>query len=129
MQMVSRLNLGLGLSMGVLLTTACQNLYVNGGGMVTTDKMATLGTSQTLVIAPERVACHSKKPMQCMLASPYSPAADSADVFEIAYNAIEGFSPQQGVRYVIKAQPIENASTDSVVQWVLQRIEQQDRVQ
>ncbi len=60
----------------------------------------TTGEPITLQIAPNRVACNSPLPMQCVSAT-----TQSGETLTIAYNAIEGFNPSVGTSYTVRVRP------------------------
>ena len=83
-----------------------------------------LGEPQVLTILAGRVPCDTAKPMQCLLAK----QQDSAELFQIPYDWIEGFTPASNVQYTISASPmiddkqLENAAHGLTGHWVLNDI-------
>ena len=77
-----------------------------------------LGEAQTLTIMPNRVACESALPMQCMLAK-----SKDGSVFQIPYDWIDDFAPSLGTEYVISARPqIDEGQQSATGHWTLQNI-------
>ena len=77
-----------------------------------------LGEAQTLTIMPNRVACESALPMQCLLAK-----ARDGSVFQIPYDWIDDFAPSLGTEYVISARPqIDEGQQRATGHWTLQNI-------
>lgn len=78
-----------------------------------------LGEAQTLTIMPQRIACASALPMQCLLAK----SNKDGSVFQIPYDWIDGFVPTLGVEYVISVRPQIDENQKSLTgQWTLQNI-------
>lgn len=86
-----------------------------------------LGESQVLTIMAGRVPCDTALPMQCLLAK----QQDSAELFQIPYDWIEGFTPASNVEYIISASPmIDNNKLDNEAHgltghWVLNSVMEQ----
>ncbi|WP_227430110.1 DUF4377 domain-containing protein [Psychrobacter sp. I-STPA6b] len=84
----------------------------------------TVGDSQILTVLPGRVPCNTALPMQCLMVK----TSESAELFQIPYNWIEGFDPMPNIEYTISASPmIDNKQLNSETQgltghWVLNRI-------
>lgn len=77
-----------------------------------------LGEAQTLTIMPNRVACESALPMQCLLAK-----SRDGSVFQIPYDWIDDFAPSLGTEYVISARPqIDEGQQSATGHWTLQNI-------
>ena len=77
-----------------------------------------LAEAQTLTIMPNRVACASSLPMQCLLAK-----SKDGSVFQIPYDWIDGFTPSLGTEYVISARPqVDEAKQSATGRWTLQTI-------
>ena len=77
-----------------------------------------LGEAQTLTIMPNRVACASELPMQCLLAK-----SKDGSVFQIPYDWIDGFKPSLGTEYIINARPqIDEGQQSATGHWTLQNI-------
>ena len=84
-----------------------------------------LGVAQMLTIMPNRVACASELPMQCLLAK----SSKDGSMFEVPYDWIEGFEPTLGTEYVISARPqIDEAEQSPNGYWTLQNIVSQRMV-
>ncbi|MGO2339906.1 MAG: DUF4377 domain-containing protein [Psychrobacter sp.] len=84
-----------------------------------------LGDAQMLTIMPNRVACASELPMQCLLAK----SSKDGSMFEVPYDWIEGFEPTLGTEYVISARPqIDEAEQSPNGYWTLQNIVSQRMV-
>ncbi|MBO1529672.1 hypothetical protein J3492_00395 [Psychrobacter sp. F1192] len=78
-----------------------------------------LGDVQTLTIMPDRVACASALPMQCLLAK----SSSDGPVFQIPYDGVDNFTPAIGTEYVISVRPqIDEAKKSLTGQWTLQNI-------
>ncbi len=78
-----------------------------------------LGEVQTLTITPNRVACQSALPMQCLLAK----SEQDGSIFQIPYYWIEGFEPKLGTEYVIRVRPqIDEGRQSLNGHWTLQNI-------
>lgn len=78
-----------------------------------------LGEAQTLTIMPERVACASALPMQCLLAK----SSKDGSVFQIPYDWIDDFQPTLGTEYMISVRPQIDEGKQSVTgHWTLQNI-------
>lgn len=78
-----------------------------------------LGEAQTLTIMPERVACASALPMQCLLAK----SSKDGSVFQVPYDWIDDFQPTLGTEYVISVRPQIDEGKQSVTgHWTLQNI-------
>lgn len=83
-----------------------------------------LGDAQTLTIMPNRVACASALPMQCLLAK-----SKDGSLFQIPYDWIENFQPTLGTEYVISARPqIDEGKQSLTGYWTLQNIVSQRMV-
>ncbi|MDN5619882.1 MAG: DUF4377 domain-containing protein [Psychrobacter sp.] len=77
-----------------------------------------LAEAQTLTIMPNRVACASSLPMQCLLAK-----SKDGSVFQIPYDWIDDFTPSLGTEYVISARPqVDEAKKSATGRWTLQTI-------
>lgn len=77
-----------------------------------------LAEAQTLTIMPNRVACASSLPMQCLLAK-----SKDGSVFQIPYDWIDDFTPSLGTEYVISARPqVDEAKQSATGRWTLQTI-------
>ncbi|MFK4000281.1 DUF4377 domain-containing protein [Psychrobacter namhaensis] len=77
-----------------------------------------LGEPQTLTIMPNRVACASELPMQCLLAK-----SKDGSVFQIPYDWIDGFKPSLGTEYIINVRPqIDEGQRSATGHWTLQNI-------
>ena len=84
-----------------------------------------LGDAQTLTIMPNRVACASALPMQCLLAK----SSKDGSIFQIPYDWIEDFQPTLGTEYVISARPqIDEGKQSLTGYWTLQNIVSQRMV-
>lgn len=84
-----------------------------------------LGEAQTLTIMPNRVACASALPMQCLLAK----SNKDGSVFQIPYDWVDDFKPALGTEYVISARPqIDQAKQSPTGYWTLQNIVSQRMV-
>lgn len=84
-----------------------------------------LGEAQTLTIMPNRVACASALPMQCLLAK----SNKDGSVFQIPYDWVDDFKPTLGTEYVISARPqIDQAKQSPTGYWTLQNIVSQRMV-
>ena len=84
-----------------------------------------LGDAQTLTIMPNRVACASALPMQCLLAK----SSKDGSVFQVPYDWIEDFEPTLGTEYVISARPqIDEAKQSLTGYWTLQNVVSQRMV-
>ncbi|WP_201508737.1 hypothetical protein [Psychrobacter alimentarius] len=84
-----------------------------------------LGEAQTLTIMPNRVACASALPMQCLLAK----SNKDGSVFQIPYDWVDDFKPSLGTEYVISARPqIDQAKQSPTGYWTLQNIVSQRMV-
>ncbi len=84
-----------------------------------------LGEAQTLTIMPNRVACASALPMQCLLAK----SNKDSSVFQIPYDWVDDFKPTLGTEYVISARPqIDQAKQSPTGYWTLQNIVSQRMV-
>lgn len=84
-----------------------------------------LGEAQTLTIMPNRVACASELPMQCLLAK----SSKDGSVFQIPYHWIEDFKPTFGTEYVISVRPqIDEAKQSPTGYWTLQNVVSQRMV-
>ena len=84
-----------------------------------------LGEAQTLTIMPNRVACASALPMQCLLAK----SNKDGSVFQIPYDWVDDFKPSLGTEYVISARPqIDQAKQSPTGYWTLQTIVSQRMV-
>lgn len=84
-----------------------------------------LGEAQSLTILPNRVACASALPMQCMLAK----TSTTGEVFQIPYDWIEGFEAKPNMEYQITARPqIDESKQSQTGQWTLQNIVSQRSV-
>lgn len=84
-----------------------------------------LGEAQTLTIMPNRVACASALPMQCLLAK----SNKDGSVFQIPYDWVDDFKPTLGTEYVISARPqIDQAKQSPTGYWILQNIVSQRMV-
>lgn len=78
-----------------------------------------LGEAQTLTIMPERIACASALPMQCLLAK----SSKDGSVFQVPYDWIDDFEPKLGIEYVISVRPqIDEAQKSLTGHWTLQNI-------
>lgn len=78
-----------------------------------------LGEAQSLTIMPERVACASALPMQCLLAK----SSKDGSVFQIPYDWIDDFKPTLGTEYVISVRPqIDETKQSLTGHWTLQNI-------
>ena len=78
-----------------------------------------LGEAQTLNVMPNRVACASALPMQCLLAK----SSKDGSVFQIPYDWIDDFKPSLGTEYVISARPqIDEGKQSLTGHWTLQNI-------
>lgn len=78
-----------------------------------------LGEAQSLTIMPERVACASALPMQCLLAK----SGKDGSVFQIPYDWIDDFKPVLGTEYVISVRPqIDETQKSLTGHWTLQNI-------
>lgn len=78
-----------------------------------------LGEAQTLTVMPNRVACASALPMQCLLAK----SSKDGSVFQIPYDWIDGFEPNLGTEYVISVRPqIDEGKQSLTGHWTLQNI-------
>ncbi|OLF40334.1 DUF4377 domain-containing protein [Psychrobacter sp. Rd 27.2] len=78
-----------------------------------------LGDAQTLTIMPNRVACASALPMQCLLAK----SSKDGSVFQIPYDWINDFAPSLGTEYVISVRPqIDEGQQRLTGHWTLQNI-------
>ncbi len=78
-----------------------------------------LGEAQTLTIMPNRVACASALPMQCLLAK----SNKDGSVFQIPYDWVDDFKPSLGTEYVISARPqIDEGKQSPTGYWTLQNI-------
>lgn len=78
-----------------------------------------LGEAQTLTIMPNRVACASALPMQCLLAK----SSKDGSVFQIPYDWIDDFTPALGTEYTISARPqIDEGKQQLTGHWSLQSI-------
>ncbi len=78
-----------------------------------------LGEAQSLTIMPERVACASALPMQCLLAK----SRKDGSVFQIPYDWIDDFKPVIGMEYVISVRPQIDENQKSLTgHWTLQNI-------
>ncbi|MGM8871525.1 hypothetical protein ACS8E3_07540 [Psychrobacter sp. 2Y5] len=78
-----------------------------------------LGEAQTLTIMPNRVACASALPMQCLLAK----SSKDGSVFQIPYDWIDDFKPALGTEYTINARPqIDEGKQQLTGHWTLQSI-------
>lgn len=78
-----------------------------------------LGEAQTLTIMPERVACASALPMQCLLAK----SSKDGSVFQIPYDWVDDFKPTLGTEYTISARPqIDEGKQTPTGHWTLQTI-------
>lgn len=64
------------------------------------------GSIQTLSINPNRFACNSALPMQCLLAT-----NEHQQTFQIPYDWIEGFNPVQNIGYRINVRPLIDQNT------------------
>lgn len=77
-----------------------------------------LGEVQTLTVMPNRVACASELPMQCLLAK-----SKDGSVFQIPYDWIDDFKPAFGTEYVISVRPqIDEGQQQATGHWTLQNI-------
>jgi len=77
-----------------------------------------LGEAQTLTVMPNRVACASELPMQCLLAK-----SKDGSVFQIPYDWIDDFKPTLGTEYIISARPqIDEGQQSATGHWTLQNI-------
>jgi len=77
-----------------------------------------LGEAQTLTVMPNRVACASELPMQCLLAK-----SNDGSVFQIPYDWIDDFKPTLGTEYIISARPqIDEGQQSATGHWTLQNI-------
>ncbi|MGP9687673.1 DUF4377 domain-containing protein [Psychrobacter sp. AOP22-C1-C5] len=84
-----------------------------------------LGEAQTLTIMPNRVACASALPMQCLLAK----SNKDGSIFQIPYDWIDDFKPVLGTEYVISVRPqIDEAKQGLTGYWTLQNIVSQRMV-
>ena len=84
-----------------------------------------LGEAQTLTIMPNRVACASALPMQCLLAK----SSKDGSVFQVPYDWIDDFKPSLGTEYVISARPqIDEGQKSATGHWTLQNIVSQRMV-
>ena len=83
-----------------------------------------LGQSQVLTILAGRVPCDTALPMQCLLAKQQG----SAELFQIPYDWIEGFTPASNTEYTISASPMiddkqrDNETHGLTGHWVLNNI-------
>lgn len=78
-----------------------------------------LGEAQTLTVMPNRVACASALPMQCLLAK----SSKDGSVFQIPYDWVDDFKPSLGTEYVISARPqIDEGKQSLTGHWTLQNI-------
>ena len=78
-----------------------------------------LGEAQTLTVMPNRVACASALPMQCLLAK----SSKDGSVFQIPYDWIDDFKPSLGTEYIISARPqIDEGKQSLTGYWTLQNI-------
>jgi hypothetical protein len=78
-----------------------------------------LGEAQTLTIMPNRVACASALPMQCLLAK----SSKDGSVFQVPYDWIDDFKPSLGTEYIISVRPqIDEAKKSLTGHWTLQNI-------
>ncbi|MGO1490025.1 MAG: DUF4377 domain-containing protein [Psychrobacter sp.] len=78
-----------------------------------------LGEAQTLTIMPNRVACDSVLPMQCLTAK----SSEDGSVFQIPYDWIDGFTPSLGTEYMISVRPqIDEGKQSLTGRWTLQNI-------
>lgn len=78
-----------------------------------------LGEAQTLTIMPNRVACASALPMQCLLAK----SSKDGSVFQIPYDWVDDFKPSLGTEYIISARPqIDEGQKSLTGHWTLQNI-------
>lgn len=78
-----------------------------------------LGEAQTLTIMPNRVACASALPMQCLLAK----SSKNGSVFQIPYDWVDDFQPSLGTEYIISARPqIDEGKKSLTGHWTLQNI-------
>lgn len=108
------------MALGVL--SACQTTPEPTGRYVPT---LTLGNPEVLLIAPERTACVSAKPMQCLIAK----REQGGEAFGIAYDGVAGFYPKVGVAYKIVARPqIDQAKGEKTGLWTLDEILAQEIV-
>lgn len=83
-----------------------------------------LAEAQTLTIMPNRVACASSLPMQCLLAK-----SKDGSVFQIPYDWIDDFKPILGTEYVISVRPqVDEAKQSPTGYWTLQNIVSQRMV-
>ncbi|MEN6670471.1 DUF4377 domain-containing protein [Psychrobacter sp. B38] len=84
-----------------------------------------LGEAQTLTIMPNRVACASTLPMQCLLAK----SSKDGSVFQIPYDWIDDFKPVLGTEYVINVRPqIDEGQQSLTGHWTLQNVVSQRMV-
>ena len=68
---------------------------------------------------PNRVACASALPMQCLLAK----SSKDGSVFQVPYDWIDDFKPSLGTEYIISVRPqIDEAKNSLTGHWTLQNI-------
>ncbi|MGM8897937.1 MULTISPECIES: DUF4377 domain-containing protein [unclassified Psychrobacter] len=111
----------LGLLCSVTLLSACQTSPFARKPVPEPRYIPTivLGDAQTLTIMPNRVACASALPMQCLLAK----SNKDGSVFQIPYDWIDDFTPSLGTEYVISARPQVDEGRQSLNgHWTLQNI-------
>ncbi|OLF39491.1 MULTISPECIES: DUF4377 domain-containing protein [unclassified Psychrobacter] len=111
----------LGLLSSVTLLSACQTSPFAREPVPEPRYIPTivLGDAQTLTIMPNRVACASALPMQCLLAK----SNKDGSVFQIPYDWIDGFTPSLGTEYVISVRPQVDEGRQSLNgHWTLQNI-------
>lgn len=111
----------LGLLCSVTLLSACQTSPFAREPVPEPRYIPTivLGDAQTLTIMPNRVACASALPMQCLLAK----SNKDGSVFQIPYDWIDDFTPSLGTEYVISARPQVDEGRQSLNgHWTLQNI-------
>lgn len=110
-----------GLIAGVSLISACQTSPFAREPVAEPRYVPNviLGEVQTLNVLPERVACASALPMQCLLVK----SGQDGSLFQIPYDWIDNFKPVLGVEYTISARPqIDESKQSPTGYWTLQSI-------
>lgn len=111
----------MGLLCSVTLLSACQTSPFSRQPVPEPRYVPTivLGEAQTLTIMPQRVACASALPMQCLLAKSHK----DGSVFQVPYDWIDDFAPTFGTEYVISVRPqIDETQKSLTGHWTLQNI-------
>ncbi|OHX21862.1 META and DUF4377 domain-containing protein [Chromobacterium sphagni] len=112
------------LEAGMAASLDGQRLTLSDGKDALVFERQPQGETKFIYVAPERKACVSVAPMQCLQVR-----ADKSKAWELHYGEIEGFKPEPGVAYRLRIKEInvDNPPADAAsIRWVLDQVIEQE---